>query len=238
MFSSVCEGFSRTKPEFRRVVYWKCKPFKWKWKFYVKLFSQLSFCVQLRKKYIYISQTMFWLLLIISSLQFKETIRKKNVAGLAFYVVFWVHQQRPPCSLYVQGVLTPMKEGIASPAHLSSRIAVFIERMYPQLNACGQGKPSKLPLQSEQPPGQLAGGSALPRTIQWSGKGARTAPCLKSPFLTNYEMTAGGGEDGEAWDKRNPAFSVGNLKGKFLQQAGSFVSPFPGNSHINKIKHK
>lgn len=103
MFSSVCEGFSRTKPEFRRVVYWKCKPFKWKWKFYVKLFSQLSFCVQLRKKK-YISQTMFWLLLIIFTLQFEEKIwGKKNAAGLAFYVVFWVHQQRPPAPSMCRG---------------------------------------------------------------------------------------------------------------------------------------
>lgn len=132
----------------------------------------------------------------------------------------------------------PMREGIASPAHLFSRIAAFIEMMYSRLSAFGQGKLSKPPLQSEQLPDQLAGGSALPRTIQWSGKGAQTAPWQKSSFLTKYEITAGGVEDGEAQDKHNPAFPVGNLKGKFLQQAGSFVSPFPGNSHINKMKHK
>lgn len=102
MFSSVCEGFSRTKPEFRRVVYWKRKPFKWKCKFYVKLFSQLSFCVHLRKKknianYVLTSYNHFY-----PSVQ-GNNLEKKNAAGLAFYVVFWVHQQRPPAPSMCRG---------------------------------------------------------------------------------------------------------------------------------------
>lgn len=146
----------------RRDVYWKWKPFKWKWIFHVKPFSQLSFCVKLKKKKI--SNTILCIFfLIIPTMQLKEIICKNlNTAGLPFYGLFWMQRLRPQCSACmraeeeggrrrVHGLCHPPvcqncseKGGCVCRKAVSSWLGVF-----------GQEKSSRLLSRSKQLPGQL-----------------------------------------------------------------------------------